>query len=117
MDLFIDQQETAVDGTYLFTGLTVALSPAPPNPQICYVLTPDLDDPDLQGCIVPVTGSNISVPLTTDTPSVIDNSTSVIFFINAIPTLNRAGLVLMILVMMLVGVSYARRKRRATYTD
>lgn len=108
-DEFIEQQDTAADGSYSFTNLVVALSPAPPNPQVCYILSPDLDDPDLNGCIIPVTGTNVMVPLSTDTPNSTGNMTTVIFFINAVPALNHIGLMIMALVFLLAGIHFRRR--------
>lgn len=110
-DVFLDSQETAADGSYSFTGLTVALAPAPPNPQVCYVVSPDLDDPDLLGCNIPMNGGNIMVPPTTDDPETIGLTTTVVFLVNAIPTLDRNGLALMML-MFLAAAGWVFKRRQ-----
>lgn len=110
-DVFLDSQETAADGSYSFTGLTVALAPAPPNPQVCYVVSPDLDDPDLLGCNIPMNGGNIMVPPTTDDPETIGLTTTVVFLVNAIPTLDRSGLALMML-MFLAAAGWVFKRRQ-----
>ncbi|HFC29730.1 MAG TPA: hypothetical protein ENJ44_01675, partial [Oceanospirillales bacterium] len=61
-------QDTDANGQFNFTNLPVALSPAPPNPQVCYVVTVDSNDVDLGDCTTPILPEDSSVSLTTGSP-------------------------------------------------
>ena len=58
-------------GNYLFDNLAVALAGS--GQQTCYVTEVDVNDPDLDGCTLPVTSARFANNLTTDAPDRDDN--------------------------------------------
>ncbi len=67
-DTLVTTQDTDAVGNYAFTNLPVALAPAPPNPQVCYVVVFDTTDPDLGDCDAPFLPTEEPVVLDTSTP-------------------------------------------------
>ncbi len=61
-------QNTDANGNYSFTNVPVALAPAPPNPQACYVVTFDATDPALGDCDSPFLPTEVAIALDTSTP-------------------------------------------------
>ena len=68
-DITIATLDTDGTGSYDFINLPVGLSPTPPNPAVCYVLSYDLVDTDLTGCSQPFLPTTSVVELSTDTPA------------------------------------------------
>ncbi len=68
-DTVVQTQMTAADGSYLFGSLAVAFAPAPPNPEVCYVIDVDLAAPALSDCNEEIVTAP-PVTLTTTTPNV-----------------------------------------------
>jgi hypothetical protein len=67
-DVPVGSLDTNLDGVFEFTGLPVAFAPAPPNPEVCYVLNYDTSDNDLLGCVLPITPDTDMVRLDTGNP-------------------------------------------------
>jgi len=107
---------TVTDGTgqFAFTNLPVALSPAPPNPQACYLLSYDTSDAVLGNCNDPVTPDTQTVTIDTDDPV----GTPVVFVVVAgqppmpVPVNNWFTLLMMLAGLGLVGL-YQFRSRQS----
>jgi len=67
-DSLYSTQDTDAAGNYAFTNLPVALAPAPPNPQVCYVVVFDTNDPVLGDCDAPFLPTEEPVVLDTANP-------------------------------------------------
>ncbi len=67
-DVVLGSIDTDANGAFVFTNLPVALSPSPPNPAVCYVLSYSQSDPDLGDCSIPITPETQTVELTEDDP-------------------------------------------------
>jgi hypothetical protein len=67
-DTLYASQDTDANGNYNFSNVPVALAPAPPNPQVCYVVVFDPSDPDLGDCDAPFLPVEAAVVLDTANP-------------------------------------------------
>ncbi|VAW33578.1 hypothetical protein MNBD_GAMMA01-468, partial [hydrothermal vent metagenome] len=110
-DTLYRSQETDINGDYIFSNVPVAFAPAPPNPQVCYVVAYDPQDPDLGDCTTPILPEEGIIELTTDAP----DAPAVTFGTTPpapimIPTNNIWGLLLLIgLMLMFVRRRYQVR--------
>ncbi|TDR19377.1 SdrD B-like domain-containing protein [Marinicella litoralis] len=59
---------TDANGVFSFNNLPVALSPAPPNPEACYLLSYDTSDASLTDCNIPTTPETQTVSISTNNP-------------------------------------------------
>jgi hypothetical protein len=101
-DVLYASQDTDVNGDYNFTNLPIAFAPAPPNPRVCYVVSYDVDDPDLGDCVSPILPEQGEIELDTLAP----DGTVTIFGTTIpapimIPSTNRWGLLMMALLMLM----------------
>ncbi|WP_281275178.1 SdrD B-like domain-containing protein, partial [Marinicella litoralis] len=108
----IDSQNTGLAGDFLFGNLPVALSPAPPNPEVCYVMDFDSNDPALGECNIPITPDSETVMLDTDNPDAPPVEFGVIPPAEPIPVPLNSNLALLILLAILGGVGLYSRRRK-----
>ncbi len=110
-DELIGSIDTDSDGVFEFTGLPVALTPTPPNPAVCYVLTYDENDPALDDCSIPITPETQTTELTVDDP---DSDTTVFGVVpRGVPTavpLSRTSM-LLLMVLMIISLAIMRRRK------
>ncbi len=67
-DSLVATLSTDASGGFLFENLPVALSPAPTNPQTCYVLNYDNDNSVFDNCSSPITPPSQEVTIDTNNP-------------------------------------------------
>ena len=109
-DNVIGSIDTDGAGSFLFENLPVALAPAPPNPQACYVLNYDTSSAELSACNTPITPDTQVVTIDSDDPE----SETIIFGVAVggppamVPVNSWWGLLLLCLIMM--GFVWYHRK-------
>jgi len=110
-DTLYASQDTDVNGDFSFVNLPVALSPAPPNPNVCYVVSYDTQDVDLGDCTAPILPEIESTMISTSAPSAppITFGTTVPIPV-MIPVNSKWSLLLLMLAVVLMVWNYNKRK-------
>ncbi|MBL4659683.1 MAG: hypothetical protein JKY19_04955 [Alcanivoracaceae bacterium] len=103
-DVLYDSQETDLNGNYEFINVPVALSPAPPNPQACYVVSYDTQDSDLGDCTAPILPEEDNPNLSTDDPNAPPNTFGITPPVPILIPVNSIWSILLLMTLILIFV-------------